>query len=103
MLNESLERPIAILVGGAPIGSARALEVDAASGALQLRDLDALARVFFAERVGPGDPEAALSRLEIRDPATGRVVSAAAAKVRSFSSGTGDLDLTGVDLRISRS
>jgi hypothetical protein len=90
------EFPIALSIGGAPIGAARALEEEADSpGVFRFEGLDFIARVFFAERVGPGGPEdTRLRDLCVQDRARQRTMRAPEATVRSFSAGTGELELS---------
>jgi hypothetical protein len=87
------EFPIALSLGGTPIGAARAVEQEAA-GVFRFEGLDFIARVFFAERVGPGGPEdTRLQDLTIMDHARHRTMAAPEATVRHFSAGTGELEL----------
>ena len=91
------EFPISLSIGGTPIGGARAIEQaeDDAPGTFRFEGLDFIARVFFAERVGPGGPEdTTLKDLCVFDRAHHRTMRAIEAKVRHFSSGTGELELT---------
>jgi hypothetical protein len=90
------EFPIALSIGGQSIGAARAIAEEAESpGVFRLEGLDFIARVFFAERVGPGGPEdTRLRDLCVQDRARQRIMSAPEATVRHFSAGTGELELT---------
>ena len=90
------EFPIALSIGGTLIGAARAIaEEEESPGVFRFEGLDFIARVFFAERVGPGGPEdTRLRDLCVQDRARHRTMSARAATVRSFSAGTGELELS---------
>jgi hypothetical protein len=89
------EFPIALSLGGAPIGAARAIAEEESPGVFRFEGLDFIARVFFAERVGPGGPEdTQLRDLCVQDRARHRTMSATEATVRHFSAGTGELELT---------
>jgi hypothetical protein len=87
--------PIALSVSGTPIGGACALAEDE-GGTLHFEGLDVMARVFFAERVGPGGPGADITLRDVcvRDHDRHRTLRASEAQVRHFSAGTGDLELT---------
>jgi hypothetical protein len=84
--------PLAISVGGTVIGRAERLAVDA-DGVILLEGLDGMARVFFAERMGPGGEPEPLADVMIVDQRGGRGVRARHAVVRQFSSGTGHISL----------
>jgi hypothetical protein len=85
--------PISLSLEGAPIGAAQGMEEEEA-GTFRLAGLDFIARVFFAERVGPGGPEdTCLRDLTVMDHARHRTLRAPVATVRSFSAGTGELEL----------
>jgi hypothetical protein len=87
------EFPIALSLGGAPIGAAREMAEETA-GMFRLEGLDFIARVFFAERVGPGGPEnTRLADLCVMDLARHRTMHAPEATLVSFSAGTGELEL----------
>ena len=90
------EFPIALSIGGTPIGAARAIAEEAQSpGVFRFEGLDFIARVFFAERVGPGGPEdTPLRDVCIQDRGRQRTMRAREATVRHFSAGTGELELT---------
>ena len=89
------EFPISLSLGGTPIGGARAIE-DEGPGVFRFEGLDFIARVFFAERIGPGGPEdTMLKDLCVLDRSHHRTMRAMVAKVRHFSSGTGELELAG--------
>jgi hypothetical protein len=89
----SSEFPIALWLGGSSIGAARAMAEETA-GMFRLQGLDFIARVFFAERVGPGGPEnTPLADLCVMDRAHRRTMRAPVATVVSFSAGTGELEL----------
>jgi hypothetical protein len=85
--------PIRLTVGGTDIGAACELEED--TEGLRFEGLDDMARVFFAERVGPGGPgdDITLRDVCVRDANLGRTLRAAEARVRHFSAGTGELEL----------
>lgn len=92
---EGNDFPIALSLGGESIGAARAVETEEATGTFRFAGLDFIARVFFAERVGPGGPEnTPLVDLCVSDGAGQRILRAGQATVRHFSAGTGDLELT---------
>ena len=87
--------PISLWLGGTPIGAARALDQEEGTGTFRFEGLDFIARVFFAERVGPGGPEdTALTDLSVSDRGRHRTMHADQATIRHFSAGTGDLELT---------
>ena len=87
--------PISLSLGGTPIGAARAIEEEG-TGTFHIEGLDFIARVFFAERVGPGGPErTTLVDLTLSDRGRHRTMRAHEAVVSHFSAGTGDLELTG--------
>ena len=90
------EFPIALSIGGTSIGAARAVAEEAESpGVFRFEGLDFIARVFFAERVGPGGPEdTQLRDLCVQDRSRQRTLSAPEATVRHFSAGTGELELS---------
>ena len=89
------EFPISLTLGGTPIGAARAIEEEEGTGTFRFEGLDFIARVFFAERVGPGGPEhTPLQDLCVSDSGRHRTLRANEAMVRHFSAGTGDLELT---------
>src|SRR4051812_6354234 len=89
--------PLVLSVEGSVIGRAERLAVDA-DGVILLDGLDGLARVFFAERMGPGGEPEPLREVVIVDQRGGRGVRARRAVVRQFSSGTGHISLeTGPD------
>jgi hypothetical protein len=84
--------PISLSLEGAPIGAAQGMEEEE-TGTFRLEGLDFIARVFFAERVGPGGPEdTRLCDLTVMDRARHRTMRAHVATVRSFSAGTGELE-----------
>jgi hypothetical protein len=87
--------PIALSVAGTPIGGASTIEQEA-DGSLRFEGLDVMARVFFAERVGPGGPgdDITVRDVCVKDRDRGRIMRAAEARVRHFSAGMGDLELT---------
>jgi hypothetical protein len=91
--------PISLTLGGASIGAARAVEAaegtEEGTGTFRFEGLDFIARVFFAERVGPGGPEnTPLVDLCVSDRGGHRIMRAHQATVRHFSAGTGDLEVT---------
>jgi hypothetical protein len=87
--------PISLTLGGASIGAARTVEAEESTGTFRFEGLDFIARVFFAERVGPGGPEnTPLVDLCVSDRGGHRIMRAHNATVRHFSAGTGDLELT---------
>ncbi len=89
--------PIALSVAGTSIGGASAV-ADDIEGGLRFEGLDVLARVFFAERVGPGGPgdDITVQDVCVRDHNQHRTMRALEARVRHFSAGTGDLELAAV-------
>jgi hypothetical protein len=91
------EFPIALSIGGTPIGAARSIaEEQESPGVFRFHGLDFIARVFFAERVGPGGPEdTRLRDVCVQDRGRQRTMRASEATVRSFSAGTGELEITG--------
>ena len=93
--NEGNEFPIALSLGGESIGAARAVETEEGTGTFRFAGLDFIARVFFAERVGPGGPEnTPLVDLCVSGRGGQRILRADQAIVRHFSAGTGDLEVT---------
>jgi hypothetical protein len=85
--------PIALSLGGMSIGAARGI-AEEEIGMFRIDGLDSIARVFFAERVGPGGPEnTRLADLCVMDRAHHRTMRAPVATVLSFSAGTGELEL----------
>jgi hypothetical protein len=95
--SETSELPIQLMVAGTAIGGACEVEDDV-EGGLRFEGLDEIARVFFAERVGPGGPgdDITLRDVCVWDRRYQRTLRAAEARVRHFSAGTGDLELIAV-------
>ena len=85
------EFPIALSIGGTPIGAARAIaEEEESPGVFRFEGLDFIARVFFAERVGPGGPEdTRLRDLCVQDRARQRTMSAPRGDGPQFLGGHG--------------
>jgi hypothetical protein len=86
--------PILLTVAGTAIGGASEVMEDL-EGALCFEGLDGMARIFFAERVGPGGPgdDIKLRDVSVWDGRQRRTLRAAEARVRHFSAGTGELEL----------
>src|SRR5262245_4581949 len=84
--------PISLSVSGTPIGGASAIEEEVA-GTFRFEGLDVLARVFFAERVGPGGPgdDITVRDVCVTDEGEKRTMRALEARVRHFSAGAGEL------------
>ena len=89
------ELPISLSVEGTPIGGACMIEDDHA-GTLRFEGLDVIARVFFAEYLGPGGPgeDTRVKDVWVTDHTRHRTLRAPEATVRHFSAGTGELELT---------
>jgi hypothetical protein len=93
--NAGNDFPISLFLGGASIGAARSVETEEGTGTFRFEGLDFIARVFFAERVGPGGPEnTPLVDLSVSHRNGQRIMRAHQATVRHFSAGTGDLEVT---------
>jgi hypothetical protein len=88
------ELPIRLTVAGTPIGGACTVEEEV-EGTLRFEGLDVMARVFFAERVGPGGPgdDITVRDLCVLDHNQHRSMKAEEARIRHFSAGSGDLEL----------
>ena len=87
--------PVILTVQGTKIGGAENVEKDA-EGTFFFEDLDSSARVFFAERLGPGGPgeDAVVADVTVEDTLHHQTLHASRAIVRHFSSGTGELALS---------
>jgi hypothetical protein len=89
------ELPISLTVEGTPIGGACTIEDDHA-GTLRFEGLDVIARVFFAEYLGPGGPgeDIRVRDVCVMDHTRHRTMRAPEATVRHFSAGMGELELS---------
>jgi hypothetical protein len=94
------ELPIVLTVAGTPIGAACTV-AEEVEGTLHFEGLDGMALVFFAERVGPGGPgdDITVRDLCVTDRNQHRSMQADEARVRHFSAGSGDLELTAAFVR----
>jgi hypothetical protein len=89
------ELPIILSIGGTFIGGACIIAEEGA-GTLRLEGLDVIARVFFAECVGPGGPgdDTRVQDVCVTDHVRHRTMRAPVAFVRHFSAGAGEVELS---------
>jgi hypothetical protein len=89
------ELPIILSIGGTPIGGACAI-CEEQTGTWRFEGLDVIARVFFAEYLGPGGPgdDTRVQDVCVLDHVRHRTLRAPVATVRHFSAGAGELELT---------
>ena len=94
------ELPIVLTVSGTPVGGACTV-AEEVEGTLRFEGLDVMARVFFAERVGPGGPgdDITVRDLRVVDHNRHCSIQAEEAQIRHFSAGMGDLELTAAFVR----
>jgi len=87
--------PVILTVQGTRIGGAGHVEKEE-EDTFFFEDLDSSARVFFAERLGPGGPgeDAVVADVMVEDTLHHETLRANRAVVRHFSAGTGELALS---------